>query len=155
MVSYGQLLDQFFEYHHPYSSAYSEQYKSAVFYADDAQKAAAEVKKAALEEETGQTIHTEILPLETFYLAEAYHQKHDLRKVPLLIDELEAKYPSLDAFLDAPSVTWINAYLWGCGLLEDLEEELPSFGLSPEAEELLKKRVGDNSWPKVTCGTPK
>ena len=153
VVSYEDLLDFFFANHKPYSPPWSDQYKSAIFYANEEQKLAAEKKKAALEEENGATIFTDILPLETFYLAEPYHHKYYLRKNHLLVQELEAKYPTLEEFLDAPSVTWINSYVWGCGLLDDLLEELPSFGLSPEAEELLKEIVGSNSWPKATCGT--
>ncbi len=153
VVSYEDLLDYFFDNHKPFSPPWSVQYKSAIFYANEDQKLAAEKKKAALEEENGTTIYTDILPLETFYLAEPYHQKHDLRKHPLLVQELEARYPTLEEFLAAPSVTWINSYVWGCGLLDDLLEDLPSFGLSLEAEEFLKKIVGNNSWPKATCGT--
>jgi peptide-methionine (S)-S-oxide reductase len=153
VVSYEDLLDYFFENHKPFSQPWSVQYKSAIYYANEDQKLAAEQKVAALEEENGGTIYTDILPLETFYIAEAYHHKYYLRKNHLLTDELEARYPTLEEFLDAPIVTWINAYVFGCGQLDDLQEELPSFGLSPEAEELLKEIVGKNSWPKATCGS--
>jgi peptide-methionine (S)-S-oxide reductase len=153
VVSYEDLLDYFFANHKPYSPPWSVQYRSAIFYANQEQKLAAEKKKAALEGESGGTVYTDIVPLDTFYLAEAYHQKYSLRKNQLLTQELEARYPTLDQFLDAPIVTWINAYVWGCGLLEDLVEELPSFGLSPEAEAMLKEIVGNNSWPKATCGS--
>jgi len=153
VVSYEELLDLFFAYHSPYSPPYSVQYKSAIFYANEVQKLAAEKKKAALEEEKGTTVYTDILPLETFYLAEAYHQKYYLRNRPLLAQELEAKYSSLEAFLDAPSVTRINGYVWGCGTLGELLEDLPSFELSPEAEELLKQIVGARAGPLAKCGT--
>lgn len=154
VVSYEELLDEFFDYHSPYSPPFSVQYKSTIFYANELQKLAAEKKIAALEEETGATVYTEILPLETFYLAEAYHQKYYLKKYTLLVQELEAKFPSLEAFLDAPSVTWMNGYVWGCGTRMDLLQELPSFELSPEAEELLKEIVDKNSSaPKPKCGT--
>ena len=141
VVSYQELLDLFFDYHDPYSQSYSAQYKSAIFYENENQKLLAEKKKAALEEDMGKTVYTEILPLETFYLAEAYHQKYHLRNVPLLANELKKKYPTLDAFLDAPSVTRINGYVYGCGTLQNLLDDLPSFGLTTEAEELLKQLV--------------
>jgi len=152
VVSYEELLDAFFSYHYPHSQAYSVQYKSAIYYANEIQKAAAEAKKAALEEETGMPVYTDILPLETFYLAEDYHQKYYLGKAPLLDKELEEKYPTLDAYLDEPSVTWINGYVWGCGTLYDLIQELPSFDLSLEAEELLKEMV-KKPGPQAKCGT--
>jgi len=152
VVSYEDLLDYFFASHNPFSPPWSEQYKSAIYYANEDQKLAAEKMKSALEKENGSTIYTDILPLETFYLAEAYHQKYYLRKHTLLVQELEAKYPSLEEFLDAPCVTWTNAYVFGCGILDELLQELPSFGLSPEAEELLKEIVGKNTWIKPVCG---
>ncbi len=153
VVSYEELLDQFFADHSPFSPPISVQYRSAIFYANETQKLAAEKKKAALEEEKGATVYTDILPLETFYLAEAYHQKYYLRNVPLLAQELEEKYPTLEAFLDAPAVTWMNGYVWGCGTLADLLEDLPSFELSLEAAELLKQLVGQGSRAYAKCGT--
>ncbi len=153
VVSYEELLDLFFDYHSPYSAPYSVQYKSTIFYANEIQRLAAEKKKAALEEEKGTTVYTDILPLETFYLAEAYHQKYYLRKVTLVAQELEAKYPTLEAFLDAPSVTMLNGYVWGCGTIYQLLQDLPSFELSSAAEELLKQMVGADSGPQAKCGS--
>jgi peptide-methionine (S)-S-oxide reductase len=127
VMSYEELLEVFFASHSPDSPPYSVQYKSAIFYANEIQQLAAEKTIAALEEETGTTVYTDVLPLETFYLAEAYHQKYYLRKVTLLAEELEAKYPTLEAFLDAPSVTSMNGYVWGCGTLAEFLLDLPSF----------------------------
>lgn len=152
VVSYEELLDLFFAYHNPHSQPYSQQYKSAIYYANEAQKLSAEKKKGALEEETGTTVYTEILPVETFYIAEAYHHKYYLRKVTLLVQELEEKYPTLDAFLDAPSVTSINGYVFGCRSIEDLLEDLPSFQLSLESEETLKDIVKKHNFQAV-CTT--
>jgi peptide methionine sulfoxide reductase msrA/msrB len=52
------------------------QYRTAIFYADDAQKRAAEESKRALEtsKKLPKPIVTEIVPLEAFYPAEDYHQ---------------------------------------------------------------------------------
>ena len=53
-----------------------ESYRTAVFFADDAQRAAAEKAKAAAEAELGQKIVTPILPAGPFYAADAYHQDY-------------------------------------------------------------------------------
>ncbi len=53
------------------------QYHTAIFYADDAQKAAAEKSKAALATKFApKPIVVNILPAKPFYAAEDYHQKY-------------------------------------------------------------------------------
>lgn len=55
-----------------------DQYRSAIFYADAEQKAAAEASKAELEKTKPfeEAIQTEIVALGTFYAAEEYHQDY-------------------------------------------------------------------------------
>jgi len=56
------------------------QYRSAIFYSNDAERAAAETSKAALAERFKQPIATQIAPLNgSFTPAEAYHQDYYLR----------------------------------------------------------------------------
>lgn len=52
------------------------QYRSAIFYASEAQKAAAEKSKAAAQKDFKDPIVTEISPLTKFYVAEDYHQNY-------------------------------------------------------------------------------
>jgi peptide-methionine (S)-S-oxide reductase len=56
------------------------QYRSAILYADDSQRAAAEASRdmfqARLKERGYGEITTEIAPLGEFYYAEAYHQQY-------------------------------------------------------------------------------
>jgi peptide-methionine (S)-S-oxide reductase len=53
------------------------QYRSAIFYRGDVERAAAEKSKALLEKSGRfQHIYTEILPAGPFYLAEDYHQDY-------------------------------------------------------------------------------
>ncbi len=52
------------------------QYRSAVFYNDDKQRAIIEASKQAAAKDFDQPIVTEILPVETFYPAENYHQDY-------------------------------------------------------------------------------
>ena len=82
-VSYDRLLDVFWENHDPTTvnrqgPDVGTQYRSAVFYYDDEQRAAALASKAALER-SGRfknPIVTEITPASTFYRAEEYHQRY-------------------------------------------------------------------------------
>ena len=57
---------------------HGRQYRTAIFYHDEAQKRAAEASKRALEasEQLPRPIVTEIVPLEAFYPAEEYHQDY-------------------------------------------------------------------------------
>lgn len=82
-VTYEQLLDTFFELHDPtqlnrQGPDFGTQYRSSVFYHSDAQCMAAEKKIEELKVEGRFTkpIVTQVVPAETFWKAEEYHQKY-------------------------------------------------------------------------------
>lgn len=87
-VSYDTLLDLFFRLHDPTTSNrqgndVGSQYRSAIFYRSEDQKAAA-LKAVKRAEDSGRwerKVVTEVVPVETFYPAEEYHQKY-LEKNP-------------------------------------------------------------------------
>jgi len=77
-ISYERILDVFFVTHDPTTlnrqgNDIGTQYRSVIFYADDAQKAAALSKIKALHAEDIPVV-TELLPLPAVYPAEDYHQ---------------------------------------------------------------------------------
>ncbi len=83
--SYDELLQTFWEHHDPTQGMrqggdVGTQYRSAIFYADDAQRAAAEASRdryqAALREAGHGEITTEIAPAGEFFYAEEYHQQY-------------------------------------------------------------------------------
>ena len=85
-VSYSELLDVFWGLHDPtqmnrQGPDVGTQYRSAVFYYDDAQKAAAEAMKAAAGEAARRPIATEITAAPTFWPAEDYHQQYDEKRM--------------------------------------------------------------------------
>ena len=82
-VSFEQLLDVFWRNHDPTTRNrqgpdVGSQYRSVVFYHSPAQKAAAEAKRAELENSGRfrRPIVTQIEPAPTFYRAEEYHQQY-------------------------------------------------------------------------------
>ncbi|MFQ3592608.1 MAG: peptide-methionine (S)-S-oxide reductase MsrA [Gemmataceae bacterium] len=82
-VTYEQLLAVFWENHDPtqlnrQGPDIGTQYRSVIFYYDEAQKAAAEASKAALEASGRfhRPIVTAIEPAGTFWRAEEYHQQY-------------------------------------------------------------------------------
>ena len=64
LTPYGQFCDN------------GEQYRTAIFVHDDAQRKAAEASKAKVEEQLKGKVVTFILPASTFYPAEDYHQEY-------------------------------------------------------------------------------
>lgn len=136
-VSYKDLLEFFWESHNPIVPPYSQQYKSAIFYHTEEQKALATMTRQREEARSGKKIYTEIKPFREFYLAEDYHQKHRLRQVPDLLWEYREIYPDLKDFLNSTAVTRVNGYVSGCGSMRALQRELPDLGLSPEASKRL------------------
>lgn len=82
-VSYDQLLSVFWQSHDPTTlnrqgPDYGTQYRSAIFYEDAEQEAAARRSKAELEKSGlfKRPIVTEIKPASEFYRAEDYHQQY-------------------------------------------------------------------------------
>ena len=82
-VSYGELLDLFWQIHDPtqlnrQGPDVGTQYRSAIFYHDEDQKQAAEVSKQkqdASRRHPG-TIVTEVIRASEFWVAEDYHQRY-------------------------------------------------------------------------------
>ncbi len=141
VIPYEQLLDVFWDSHDPTSPSWSRQYMTAVFYHTDEQKELAEASKAREEARIKSGILTKILPVGQFTRAEGYHQKYRLRQERDLVRELSAIYPKEIDFTDSTAASRINGYLDGYGTLDELKEELPGFGLSPQAAKVLTTEV--------------
>ena len=80
-VSYEHLLDVFWDSHNPTTlnrqgADEGPQYRSVVFYLNEAQKTAAEKSKTAAQARYTDPIVTEIEALKKFWPAEAYHQHY-------------------------------------------------------------------------------
>jgi peptide-methionine (S)-S-oxide reductase len=82
-ISYGKLLETFWENHDPtqlnrQGPDWGSQYRSAIFYHSPEQEAEAKASKRALENSGRfrKPITTQIVPAETFYEAEDYHQQY-------------------------------------------------------------------------------
>jgi peptide-methionine (S)-S-oxide reductase len=110
-VSYEQLLDVFFLVHDPTTlnrqgPDVGSQYRSAVFYHDEAQRETVEEKIEELEagDAYDDPVVTEVEPLETFYRAAEYHQSYFEKNpnqaycsmhIPPKLDKLRATYDEL------------------------------------------------------------
>ncbi len=86
VVSYGALLDAFWKMHDPTTMNRQgpdkgTQYRSAIFYVNEAQRNAAFASKERLQNsgEYKNAVVTEVMPAVKFYPAEEYHQKYYMK----------------------------------------------------------------------------
>jgi peptide-methionine (S)-S-oxide reductase len=111
-ITYGQLLKVFFSVAHDPTELNRQgpdtgtQYRSVIFYANDEQKKVAQAYIAQLDQAHifKHPIVTQVVPLEGFYPAEAYHQ-HFVERNPMYpyvmyndlpkLSELKKNYPTL------------------------------------------------------------
>jgi len=80
-ISYAQLLEIFWRNIDPFAvdrqfCDVGDQYRSAIFYHDEEQRALAEASKAEMEARFDRDIATQIVPATTFWAAEEYHQDY-------------------------------------------------------------------------------
>ncbi len=82
-ISYQDLLELFWQVHDPtqlnrQGADIGTQYRSAIYFHDPEQEAAARASKAALDSAArpGAAIVTEITPATRFWMAEDYHQRY-------------------------------------------------------------------------------
>jgi peptide-methionine (S)-S-oxide reductase len=85
VLTYEQLLKEFWEDHDPtqgmrQGNDVGTQYRSAIYVADDEQRAAAEAARESFQQSLAGAgygaITTDIVPLGAFYYAEPYHQQY-------------------------------------------------------------------------------
>ncbi len=107
-IAYEDLLTVFFATHDPtqlnrQGADVGTQYRSAIFYTNKEQKAAAEAFIARLNESDPKAV-TEIVPLREFYEAEEYHRQYYLNNtnapycqivINPKMDKLRARYSEL------------------------------------------------------------
>ena len=80
-VSYDELLDKFWEIHDPTTvnrqgPDIGTQYRSAIFFHDAEQEAAATRSRDAAQSRFSRPIVTQIVPVSDFWRAEDYHQRY-------------------------------------------------------------------------------
>jgi peptide-methionine (S)-S-oxide reductase len=140
IISYEKLLDIFWRSHQP-GQAGSSQYKAAIFYHNDRQKAMALQSRDQVAARLKSLIYTEILPAGKFTLAEDYHQKYYLRQMPDLLAEFSAMYPTREALVASTAAARVNGYVAGYGAPAEFQADIAGLGLSPAARQRLEALV--------------
>jgi peptide-methionine (S)-S-oxide reductase len=141
-ISFEKLLETFWRSPNSCDRSGTLQYRSIVFYQNDAQKKLALASREREAAKRGYAVETPILPLESFTLAEDYHQKFYLRQEHELEKEIAAVYPNLDDFTNSTAAMKLNAYLGGYGSRKALDGEIDRLGLSMDAKKRLRELVG-------------
>lgn len=139
-IAYTDLLQIFWQSHQPHRKSWSRQYRAVVLYHDEAQHEQAQQSKAAVSALSGTPVETAISPLQTFYLAETYHQKYGLQNTPLMA-EMKAIYPAASDWIDSTAVARLNGYMHGYGLAETFEQDKQQLGLSASGQRFLQDKI--------------
>ena len=82
-----------------------------------------------------------ILPAETFYLAEDYHQKYYLRRQRVLAQDFGRAYPNEADFINSTAVMRVNGLLGGHGDFAKLQQDVADYGLSERGQNILLKEA--------------
>ncbi len=131
-VTLEHLLSLFWSGHDP-GYGKGSQYRAALFCNDEAQLAIARQSAAALEQELGAPVVTEILLGTPFHAAEAYHQKWRLRQRRELFEHLQAYYPDEPTLLASTAAAKANAYAGGHLEAGWIEQHLPQLHTPSQA----------------------
>lgn len=145
IISYEELLNVFWRNHDPFSRPWSRQYKSAIYYHNEAQRSGAMESLKREQSRRGTAIYTEILPASRFYRAEEYHQKYYLRQRKEIVETLKRILHHEDDFTDSTAVARLNGYFGGYLSLAELEVQMGSLGLPPRE----RKQILDSLQPSV------
>lgn len=138
-ISYERLLAEFWDGHSPAETAWSRQYRSAIFVTTDAEREAAERSVVLAQKRLGRTVHTAVEEAGTFWQAEDYHQKYRLRRKGQVWQELSAAYPDVDDLVRSTAAARLNAWVYDVGEVGQFDRELPTMGLSDDAQEQVRR----------------
>ncbi|WP_136688637.1 peptide-methionine (S)-S-oxide reductase MsrA [Halorhabdus amylolytica] len=136
--TYAELLDVVWA-NHDWTTSQKRQYRGVILAQDDTQREIAERSHTALADRTGQSVATTVETLERFYPAEAYHQKYELRTLPVVADELEDLYG--DAFTASTVAARLNGFAAGYGTEDQRHDLLATLDLPPPVIDEVRRRL--------------
>ena len=114
---------------------------SAIFFADEDQQRLAIERQRQMADRWGTEVFVEILPADSFYRAEDYHQKYYLQRYDELMDELRAPYPDFREFVDSTAAARLNGFLGGSRTHDLRRKDLGQLGLSAAGQRVLLKEA--------------
>jgi peptide-methionine (S)-S-oxide reductase len=139
-ISYQELLDVFWDEHDATRCVRSTQYKPVVFTHDEEQERLALESRDRHAARLGRTVFTEVEPYRRFWVGEDYHQKFWLQNSGVLGD-LSAHYPNFADLRDSTAAARVNGYLGRHATRAEVEQALPSLGLSAAGQREVLARA--------------
>ena len=140
-LSYGQLLDIFLNCC-GCRETFSSTCISRVFVKNEFEKRLAQAAVSRYEMRLGSEDNVNIAMYKTFHKAEKWRQKHFLRALPLLMDELRLIYPDEDRLIQSTLATRLNGILGQRSFREFTASYVPEdfefYDLSESAADILK-----------------
>jgi peptide-methionine (S)-S-oxide reductase len=139
-ISFEAIANMFWQSHNPIGSPRSSQYKSAIWFASDDQLDIINSTIEPLVVQYERELTTEIIPLETFYNAEDYHQKYSLQRHNGLMNTFNAMYPEFRGFVNSTAAARLNGFAAGHGSPALFDAEKHEYGIEvAEIEKILRR----------------
>lgn len=138
-ISFEEILAMIWSSHNPIGAVRSSQYKSAIWYATDCQKDLILSSIQLLTQKYQRTPTTEVLPLETFFVAEDYHQKYVLQRHDTIMKKFKMYYPDFRDFIDSTAAARLNGFAYGFGSDQLFQQEQDRYGLTSEELSRVRK----------------
>ncbi len=136
-VEYTDLLVDFWTEYDPRSLAPKRQYRSVILAHDEQQRTAAEDTPFRHGGKNMREPAVELL--NRFHLAEAYHQKYELRSTPVVGDAFVDRYG--DALVDSTAAARVNGYLAGHGDEHRRGTLIAALDLPPAVRSEIRRRI--------------
>jgi peptide-methionine (S)-S-oxide reductase len=111
-ISYRELVDVAFHEHDPRRQSQKRQYQNLVLTAGEDQHETV-TEYIATSDFPREQIDTRIEGLDTFYPAEDYHQKYNLRSHAAILDEFESAGYDDTEIRESPAAAKLNAHVTG------------------------------------------
>jgi len=128
-LSFDDLLGVFWQLHAPTRRSWSNQYRAAVFARGPDQLAAALASRDRVAARLGDEVHTAVEEAGEFWPAEAYHQKHGLRRHRGVWGDLERVLGGEWKVVDSTLGARLNGIAAGYGEAAQAHSELERLDL--------------------------
>ena len=142
VISFQKLLDVFWGSHDECGRVWSTQYKAVLWTHGEAQAKIARESAAKQAKARGKALTTEVVKAPTFWIAEDYHQKYNVRRYKGLLDAVLGETYSEKDLRESTAVARVNGWVSGYGKKDEILAEVQRLKFSDAARKELKNVLG-------------